>query len=297
MKQSSATPTAKKIGKYPSLNIIFSVYLALVVLGSFGLLFLGSNGLSKLVKNNVELNVFLDKKMSDNDRISLSRVLEKSPFVNSEVESPIEFVSKEQAASRYITDTGEDFTKFLGFNPLRDAFIVKVNESYHPMDSLASVKASLEDRSGIFEVTYVENIIDSINKNLRRLSIILLAVSGVLILAVLLLIRNTIKLSLYSQRFLIRSMLLVGATEGFVCRPFLRKSILYGMISGVGAGATILALAWMAIQHIPELDSVIPEQRMQLLVLSLVGVGMMICYFSTFLSIRKFMRSSLDELF
>ena len=216
----------KKLGSYPYLSVVFSIFLSLVVIGLFGLLFIYANKLTTIIKENIEIQVYLKKGISDNQRIQVQKTLSAKDYVakkNNELQ--IRYVSKEQAAEKFIKETGEDFSTFLGDNPLRDAYVVKMASESQSPEVLEQAKKEIEKITGVFEVVYLESLVDSINKNLTKISVALLGFSGILIIIVILLINNTIKLALFSQRFLIRSMQLVGAKASFIQRPFLMRSV------------------------------------------------------------------------
>jgi cell division transport system permease protein len=212
-------------------------------------------------------------------------------------ETAIQFFPKEEAAKQFIKETGEDFQKFLGENPLRDAFLVKVDPIFHGKESLKKVKASLEKLNGVFQVYYVESLIESINDNVAKIGIILLGITAILLLAVVLLISNTLRLALFSQRFLIRSMQLVGATKWFIQRPFLVRATIHGFVSGLIASGLLAGLIYFSIQRISDLSILQNQISVLLLFFILIVMGILLAFFSTFRAVRKYLKLSLDELY
>jgi cell division transport system permease protein len=288
----------KKLGSYPHAMVIFSITLALFVIGLFGLLLIHAAKLSNLVKESLEVQVYLDRNLTESQLAALKNTFAKKEYIAYKgKEAQVRFFSKEEGAKEFIQETGEDFLGFLGENPLRDAYILKVNPDFAESQQLKKIKTDLQDIPGVFEVQYVETLIDSINTNLRKLSIILLSFAGILVLAAIILINNTVKLALFSQRFLIRSMQLVGATSFFIQRPFLNRATLQGIISGLLASFLLMALLQYAYFQINELYILRDEFQIGILMGGLVVLGSVLGFFSSYRSVRKYMGMSLDELY
>ena len=293
------TRKKRKLGAYPFLSVTFSISLALLVVGIFGLLFLQANRLTTLIQENVEFQVYLDKNLSflETTRIQ-PRTISSKPYVLVRDEQPrIRFMSRDEAAKQFVADTGEDFSRLLGENPLRDLFVVNVQAGYQSVDSLKIVQAELQAIKGVFEVNYVETLVQNINQNLTKIGFILSGIALILFLVTVVLINNTIKLALFSQRFLIRSMQLVGATGAFIKRPFLVRSLFYGGIAGLLASALIALLYQAALSNIPDLTQLQQRQNQFLLYLAIVFIGMFVAYFSTFRAINRYLKLSLDDLY
>ena len=209
----------------------------------------------------------------------------------------VQFYSKEEAAKQFIKETGEDFQKFLGENPLRDAFLVRVDPIFHGKEYLVKIKAALEKTNGVFQVYYVESLIESINDNVAKIGIILLSIATILLFAVVLLISNTLRLALFSQRLLIRSMQLVGATKWFIQGPFLKRAAMHGFISGLLASGLLAILIYFSTQRITDLSLLQNQPAILLLFTSLVLTGIVLALLSTFWAVRKYLKLSLDELY
>ena len=207
------------------------------------------------------------------------------------------FVSKEDAAKQFIKDTGEDFQKFLGENPLRDAFLISVDPAFQDKSKLAEIKTRIEKIKGVFQVYYVESLIESINKNIARIGLVLLGLASILLVVVVLLINNTVRLALFSQRFLIRSMQLVGATKGFILGPFVLRALLHGAIAGIIAGLLLLGVVQMGHRKIDELQLIGNTERIAILLASLLAIGIFVAVISTWRSVQKYLKLSLDELY
>lgn len=288
----------KKLGAYPHTMVIFSISLALFVIGLFGLLLIHAGKLSNLVKENLEVQVYLNQDMSQLEMEKLRKTLAKKEYIAyKDGEPQVTFFSKEEGAKEFIEESGEDFLTFLGENPLRDAFILHINPEFATSEQLKVIQKDLQGTEGVFEVEYVESLIEAINHNLKRISIVLLSFAAILVLVVVILINNTIKLALFSQRFLIRSMQLVGATSFFIQRPFLNRALLQGFISGVIASALLMALLQYAYHEISELYLLRDERQTFMLMGCLVILGSVLGFFSSYRSVRKYLRASLDDLY
>ena len=288
----------RKLGSFPFLSVIFSITLSLVVMGIFGIAFIYLKTLTSIVQSNVEIQVYLDKSIIDHDVKRLEKIMTTRPYIRSDdATENIKFISKETAAEVFIRDTGEDFTKFLGDNPLRDAFSVKITNLYQSVDSLKAIEIDLRRLPGVYEVVFQESLIASINKNLRKIGILLLGMTLILLVAVIVLINNTIRIALFSQRFLIRSMQLVGATKGFIRWPFLKRSLIYGLVSGILASGIIFGIIEFAQNQIDDLDKLYAEEPLFILFAVLIFLGLLISYLSTLSSMRRYFKISLDELY
>lgn len=288
----------RKLGSYPFISVTFSITLALLVIGLFGLLLVHTNRLTTLIQENVEVQVFLKKDIQPGERNRIQRVLTSKRYVpQSEDQTLVRFVSRDEAAEQFIKDTGEDFTQLLGENPLRDLFVLNVGQAYQSVDSLKVIERELESLSGVYEVSYVETLVRSINQNLTKISVILLGFVVILLLVVVILINNTIKLALFSQRFLIRSMQLVGATGRFIKRPFLNRALLYGALAGLFTSGILYGLYQSALTKIEDLKQLQDEQSILILYGVLVLLGMIVAYLSTLLAVKRYLKTSLDELY
>jgi cell division transport system permease protein len=285
----------KKLGNYPYTGVIASITLALLVSGLFGVLIIYSQELSKLVREQVRVQVYLKNGLTETQRLQIEKSIESLPFINSK--EGIQFVSKEQAAERFIEETGEDFKEFLGENPLHDAYLVSIHPDYHALDKMKEASTELEKLNGVYQVFYLESLIESINKNINRISLVLLSIIAILLVTVILLINNTIRIALFSQRFLIRSMQLVGARRWFIQRPFLSRALLYGAIAGILASTILWALLKYAHQKIEDLALLMNEQHIYILAATLLMLGMCVAFLSTFFAIRRYLKMSLDELY
>ncbi len=288
----------KKLGSYPYVSVVFSISLALFVIGLFGLLILHANRLTQIIKENIEIQVYLNHTISENDRIKIQKTLANKEYIALSNEQPqISFISKEEAAEDFIEETGEDFIQFLGENPLRDAYIINIKPEYYEGQELQKIKLDIERISGVFEVIYVESLINSINKNVAKISIVLVSFAVLLIIVVAILINNTIRLALFSQRFLIRSMQLVGATRRFIQKPFLLRSFFHGLLGGIFASLLLLLILNYANQQIEDIEALQEPLKIIILLTGLLLMGGFMGFLSTYRAVKKYLKMSLDELY
>ncbi|BDD04330.1 cell division protein FtsX [Aureibacter tunicatorum] len=289
---------SKTFGTFPFFSVVFSITLALFILGLFGVLYISTDKLTQIIRKNIEVQVYLKKNITDAQKVSLQQKLQKSEFLaHSEDDDAVTFISKESAAEKLIRETGEEFVKFIGVNPLRDVFILKINNKFHSNEQLELIQSDLSMIEGVYEVEYIKSFIDIINHNLTKVSIILVGTSLLLIITIIVLIHNTIKLALFSQRFLIRSMQLTGATDGFISKPFLKRSFYYGIGGGMLSILIIYILTSYLKRYIPELDRLINDDQLYILFGLLLTMGILISLTSTFSAIKKYLYVKLDDLY
>jgi len=297
MSDSKFKVSKKKLGSYPSVSVVFSITLALFAIGVFGALVIYSKELEKAVKENIRIQVYLTSKVTNDERINIEKLLSVKYFIPRNEKNPIQFVSKEEAEKQFIKETGEDFRKFLGDNPLHDAFLVRVGDAWQSKLSLGKIKAELEKIPGVFQVDFKENLIESINANITRIGLVLMGLVAVLLAIVVLLINSTLRLALFSQRFLIRSMQLVGAKKWFIQSPFLFRASIHGLLAGMIASGMLVGLIYYATKKIEELKLLQNNELLIKLILSLLILGMVVAVVSSYRAVNKYLKLSLDELY
>jgi len=288
----------KKLGSYPTFLVVFSITLALVVVGLFGLLLLHAHKLSEAVRENLEVQVYLERNLPETELLRLQQDLGHQPGVAERAGRPaIRFISKEDGARQLLQSTGEDFRQFLDDNPLRDAYALKIKPDYTDTLHLGQLQRGLRAQRGVFEVQYPRDLFASINANLTQVSLVLLSFAAVLVGAVVVLINNTVKLAIFSQRFLIRSMQLVGATRFFIRGPFLRRATWQGFASGGLAALALVALLQYAYLEVVPLRQLRDDVLIGALLLAVVGLGVVIGFFSAYWAVNKYLKGSLDDLY
>lgn len=276
--------TGQKRLQASTVTTIISISLVLFMLGLFGLMILHANKLSNYVKENIGFSVIIKEEIKETAIIEFQKNLDTKPFVKT-----TEYITREQAASDLTKELGEDFVDFLGYNPLLASIDIRLNAQYANNDSLQLLEKQLLENKLVKEVFYHKSLVDVINRNIRKISIIVLSFTIVLMLISIALINNTIRLSVYSKRFIIKTMQLVGATHGFISRPFILKSLLHGLISAFIAIILLSTVIYFSQQALPEL---VELQDIDLF-LSLFGIvsilGLLITGLSTIFAVGRYL--------
>lgn len=287
----------KKLGGYPAIGVVISITLSLIVMGIFGLLVIYSQELEQQVRQNIRVQVYLKSNVTETQRLQIENKLIAQDYVSKENGPGVVFVSKDDAAKKFIEETGEDFVNFIGENPLRDAYLVSIARKYHSITEIEKIKKEIQAMNGVFQVFYVEGLIESVNSNVTKIGLILLGLITVLLVTVVLLINNTLRIALFSQRFLIRSMQLVGAKKWFILRPFLLRASGYGLLAGLLAASLLWSLSNYAQNQIEDLSILHNQNQFLGLVALLLISGIVVAVLSTFFSIRRYLKMSLDQLY
>lgn len=264
------------------------------MLGTLGLLVVNANKLSRHFKENVGFQIYLKDTASSAQTDGLIQEITSSSYAKS-----VLLINKEQAAEKLKTDLGEDFVSFLGSNPLLNSIEVKLNAPYANTDTLLSVEKSLlqKHQSIIKEVVYQKDMINSLNKNTNAIAFFILIFSGALLIVAIALINNTIRLSIYSQRFLIRTMYLVGATRIFISKPFIFKGVRQGVIAGIIAGALLAGFLVLSTKFVPDLLQLQDENVLIIIFISLVMIGVIISAFSAMMAVLRYLRLKTSDLY
>jgi cell division transport system permease protein len=271
---------------------IVSTTLVLFMLGLLGLIILYAGKLSDYVKENIGFSVIINENVKEAGIIRLQKMLDASDFVKS-----TRYVTREEAAEALSKDLGEDFISFLGYNPLLPSIEVRFRAEYANNDSLAIIKEKILADTGVKEVFYQESLVDAINKNVRKISAIIFAFSCLLLIISIALINNSIRLSVYSKRFLIKSMQLVGATERFIRRPFILKGMLNGLYSALIAIILLIGSLYIAQREMPELISLQQIDLFLILFSMVIFLGIALSWLSNYLAVRKYVRTKSEYLY
>ncbi len=271
---------------------VISITLVLFLLGMLGLIILHAGKVSDYVKENIGFSIMIREGVKEPGILELKKNLDRQYYVKSS-----EYIPRDRAAEKLQDELGEDFIGFLGYNPLLPSIDLRIKAPYANVDSLGRIEQRLLAIPEIKEVFYQKSLVDAINKNMEKISFILLGFSGLLLFIAIVLINNTIRLSVYAKRFIIRSMQLVGATEGFIMKPMLAKSLLQGFISAVIALLMLMLLVYFAIDQLPELVELHDPLILILLVVSIFLIGALISWVSTWLAVRKYLRIRTDLLY
>ena len=287
----------KTFGNFPFLSVLFSVSLSLLLLGVFSFFLLTSIQIKDLIQNNTEINIFLNKKVSDSQIDQIKRILYTKDYALSNDENTLNYISKDEAAEDFSKEIGEDFVNFLGNNPLRDLIILKINSKYFESNMLEQIEKDILSIPGVYEVDYSKEMIQNINDNVRNISIVFISIFITLFIISITLINNTLRIALFSQRFLIRSMQLVGATSNYILRPFITRGFFYGLISGIISSSLLYVLIFLTNKKITGFDMIIDFEKLSIIFITLIITGITIVMFSTYNSVNKYLNSSLDDLY
>lgn len=288
--------TRRRQHKRPVVDMQFltsgiSTTLVLVLLGLVLFFVLTARNLSVYVRENISFSVLLSDDMRQADVDRLRKQLEHADFVRS-----VEYVSKEQALREQTEALGTDPSEFSGENPYSASLEIRLRSQYANMDSIARIEQQFNATKGIEEVLYRKDLIDAVNENIRKITLFLLGLAVVLALVSFALINNTVKLAIYSHRFLIHTMTLVGASWSFIRRPFLRRHVWIGVLSGLVAAALLWAAAYWLVKAEPGLISVITSRTMVVVSVSVVVAGVLITWLCALFSVNRFLRMRASEL-
>lgn len=286
---------SSKRGKPSYVMSIIGVTLVLFLLGIVGWMVINTNKLTDYFKENVEVKVYLANKVSAKDSAALVAFIASRPYVRT-----YEYVNKEMARQKYLREGNEDFSTILDFNPLPDGIYFHPKKEYVNPDSLEKIATDIKEGQNtglVSDVSFPQELVSNMNKNFRSISLIILAIAIILSIVVIFLIDNTIRLAMFSSRFLIKTMQMVGATRQFIARPLTVRAIVNGAISAGIAIVLIYVLILVAENFIPWLKGVRSSSALFLLFLALIIIGITITFFSTWRSVSKYLRMKLDDLY
>lgn len=274
------------------ISTVISIALVLLMIGLLGLMLVHARNLSNYVKENIVLNIIVSDGAKEVDVLSLQKQIDTHPYV-----LHTQYVSKEIAAQNLQKDLGEDFLQFLGYNPLLSTIDVYMKAEHANNESIQAFSNQLTKNPLVKEVIYQKSLIDMVNQNIRIIGLVILAFAAVLLIIAVALINNTIRLAIYSQRFLIKSMQLVGATRGFIRRPFLGYGILHGFLGGLIAVILLLLTLYLAQQQIPELIVLRNWFEFGAVFAAVVIIGILISGLSTYFAVSKYLRLKIYNLY
>ena len=291
MEEFEESVAAKKT-KTIYISTVFGIAMVLSMVGLLGLILVEANNLSNYVKENIVLNIYVDDAAHETDVVQLQKQIEENPIVKQ-----AQYVSKELAARNLQKDLGEDFVKFLGYNPLSQSIDVYLKAGYANNTDIDKFKTELLKNPMIKEVKYQKSLVDQMNENITTISLVILVFAGIFVVLSVALINNTIRLAIYSQRFLIKSMQLVGATKGFIRKPFLLYGIWHGILGALIAILILVGTLSLAYKEIPDLVVLRNYTEFGIIFIGVVGLGIFISGFSTYLAVNKFLRLKIYNLY
>lgn len=269
-----------------------STTLVLLLLGLVVFFVLAARNLSVYVKENINFSIVISDDMKERDILRLQKSLNGEPFVKS-----TEYISKKQALEEQTEAMGTDPQEFLGYNPFSASIEVKLKSDYANADSIAKIEKQIRKNTDIQDVLYQKELVDAVNDNIRKISFLLLGLAVILTMISFALINNMIRLSIYSKRFLIHTMKLVGASWSFIRRPFLRRNFWIGVLAaGLADGMLWAAATWLVEQE-PELIKVITPEVMLLVSVAVLAFGVLITWLCAFFSVNKYLRMKAGALY
>ena len=269
-----------------------STTLVLLLLGLVVFFVLAANNLSVYVRENINFSVLISDDMKETDILKLQKRLNNEPFVKE-----TEYISKKQALKEQTEAMGTDPQEFLGYNPFTASIEIKLHSDYANSDSIAKIEKLIKRNTNIQDVLYQKDLIDAVNENIRNISLVLLALAVMLTFISFALINNTIRLAIYSKRFLIHTMKLVGASWGFIRRPFLKRNIWSGVLAAFIADTILMGAAYWLVSYEPELIRVITPEVMLLVSGAVLVFGVVTTFLCAYLSINKYLRMKASTLY
>lgn len=269
-----------------------STTLVLLLLGLVVFFVLTAHNMSVYVRENISFSVLISDDMKEADILKLQKKLNQEPFVKQS-----EYISKKQALKEQTEAMGTDPEEFLGYNPFTASLEIKLHSDYANSDSIAKIEKMIKKNSNIQDVLYRKELIDAVNENIRNISLVLLALAVVLTFISFALINNMIRFAIYSKRFLIHTMKLVGASWSFIRGPFLRKNVWSGVLAGMLADAILMGTAYWAVTYEQELIQVITPEVMLIVCGSVLVFGIVITWLCAYISMNKYLRMKANTLY
>ena len=269
-----------------------STMLVLLLLGMVVFFVLSANNLSTYVRENIGLTVLVSDDMKQPEALKFQRELNEKAYVKES-----QYISKEQALKEQTEAMGTDPAEFLGYNPFTASIEIKLNAVYANSDSIAWIEKEILENKKVMEVSYPQDLLDSVNRNLQKVSLFLLGLAALLTLISFALINNTIRLAIYAKRFLIHTMKLVGASWSFIRKPFLIRNLWIGVLAAVMADAVLMTMAYMLVKYEPQLVEIITAQTMLVIMLSVLAFGVLITWMCAYISINKYLRMKASTLY
>lgn len=273
-------------------SVVVSISLVLFLLGVLGLLLLNAGQVAKMVKERFAVQVILSEDIPELDRMTMQKELALANYVKS-----VRFVPKEEAAQELAHQLEEDFVQFLGYNPLQDAFDLRLNAAYVTPAQLVLIERDLDALEYVDDVLYDKPLLELMSENIRRVGIGLLFGSALLLLISIALINSSIRLAIYSRRFLIKTMQLVGATPGFIRRPFLQRGLFHGLLGAIVASAMLGGLLSLLFEQLPDLQQILHPLHYLITFAALLLTGLFISWICTYFAVRRYLSLKTDQLY
>ncbi|UQD55343.1 ABC transporter permease [Flavobacterium sp. K5-23] len=273
-------------------SVVLSIFLVLFLLGVLGLFIINSKKLADDFKEKIAMTVFFKKEANDSIMKAFGAELKKATYARSNV-----YVTKEAAAKQHTDIIGEDFMTFLGENPLQNSYDIHLKADYVEKDSIAKIEANLRKNVMISDIVYDKQLVNLVNDNIKKVSLWILIISGFLTFIAVLLINSSLRLSIHSNRFIIKTMQMVGATKSFIRKPFVMRSIKLGMLGAILAILALIGVLIYVETNFPDLGILENKILIVLVLLAVLGIGILITWISTYFATQKFLNLRTDDLY
>jgi cell division transport system permease protein len=288
-KQEGKIRKRRKVSYLPS---VISIALVLFMLGLFGIILINGKKLSDHIRENFQLTVFFNKEVSEADALRVQKEIKRKEYTKE-----AKYVSKDEAAKQFAQEIGQDFVSFLGFNPLLPSVELFVRSSYATADKVKTIDTDLRRYKEVQDVVYQRSILDEINENAKTIGTILVSLSFLFLLIAVTLINNTIRLNLYARRFIIKSMQMVGATHGFIIRPFMIRSLLHGLYGGILACLLLGGVLYVTPVWIEKINLLYDTTEFAILFVVVIIAGIVISMISSMISTNHYLKLKIDDLY
>ena len=273
-------------------SVVLSIFLVLFLLGILGLFVINSRRLSDNFKEEIAMTVFFKNEANDSVVDAFKEQLKTEKFVKSSV-----YVTKEEAAKNHKDIIGEDFMEFLGMNPLQNSFDIYLNSEYINTESIRKIESTFRMNEGISDVVYDKQLISLVNDNIQKVSLWILIICGIFAFIAVLLINSSMRLSIYSNRFIIKTMQMVGATKSFIRKPFIWRSVRLGIIGSILAIVALAGVLYYLDVNYPDLEVLAQPELIGAVLLGVLLVGILISWISTFIATTRFLNLRTDDLY
>ena len=286
---------AKRADSFFNMQFItssISTRLLLLLLGMVVFFVLSASHLSDYMRENISVSVWISDDMKEPEALNFQKKLNEKTYVKEKA-----YISKEQALKEYTEAMGANPADFLGVNPLKASIGIKLKAEYANSDSIAWIEKEITANKKVMEVSYPQDLLDSVNRNIQKVSLFLLGLAALLTLISFALINNTIRLAIYSKRFLIHTMKLVGASWSFIRRPFLIRNMWIGVLAGIMADALLTGMAYMLVKYEPQLIEIITPHTLLIVMASVFIFGLAITSICAYVSINKYLRMKASALY
>ncbi|HUH25358.1 MAG TPA: permease-like cell division protein FtsX [Flavobacterium sp.] len=273
-------------------SVVLSIFLVLFLLGSLGMFVINAEKISNTFKENIPMTIFFKDEVKETDLTNTEAEIRQQAYLKD-----LKFVHKDSAAVEHQQTIGENFVHFLGYNPLQHSFDIHLNGVYVQKDSIKNIELSFKENPLVDDVIYDQELVTLVNENIEKVTFWVLVVSAAFALISMLLINSSLRLSVYSNRFIIKTMQMVGATKSFIRRPFVWRSIKLGLIGAVLAIIGVLALTSYVDKQLPTLGLMKDYQSIAIVSVGILVVGIIITWISTYFATQRFLNLNSDDLY